>query len=180
MSCWSQHFINQTILTLFYEYFCVMTLYLIYCWFINFEFMTNSTLTHAWKKFIFSIGHMTAFTLNTFQQCSGAARRQIITLCDFSRIRSIRWLEFSTTLYVQMSTKDPGKPILTRIGFRVINGKGILNTESMNKDEQLCKHWTCTSDFSRFCAFFLTVICMIIQSLFTSYNIIQAFMKCSC
>lgn len=79
-----------------------------------------------------------------------------------------------------MSTKDPGKPILTRIGFRVINGKGILNTESMNKDEQLCKHWTYTSDFSRFCAFFLTVICMIIESLFTSYNIIQAFMKCSC
>ena len=80
-----------------------------------------------------------------------------------------------------MSTKDPGKPILTRIGFRVINSKGILNTESMNKDDQQCKYWTCKSDFSRFCAFFLTVICMIIESLFTSYSdIIQAFMKCSC
>lgn len=79
-----------------------------------------------------------------------------------------------------MSTKVPGKPILTMIGFRVINSKGILNTESMNKVDQLCKHWTCTSDFSRFCAF-LTVMYMIIESLFTSYNdIIQAFMKCSC
>ena len=63
-------------------------------------------------------------------------------------------LEFSTTLYVQTSTKEPGKPILTRIGFRVINSKGILNTESMNKDDQLRKHWTCTRNFSRFCAFF--------------------------